>query len=155
MTSSNGSIFRVTGLLCGELFSAQRPVTRSLDVFFHLRLNKRLSKQSSGWWFETPPRPLWRHCIMFCDWEQNIPGEWCQYHANTMLMPWTFASLAHQQPLYWQAFRVNGPISSMGKYFNYMRHLSVDKWQKMQMQFFIFSQINLLHRWLIQQGTLV
>ena len=31
------------------------------DVFFDLRLNKRLSKQSWGWWFETPSRPLWRH----------------------------------------------------------------------------------------------
>ena len=43
-------------------FSAQRPVTRSFDVFFDLRLNKRLSKQSWGWWFETPSSPLWRHC---------------------------------------------------------------------------------------------
>ena len=25
-------------------------------------LNKRLSKQSSGWRFETPSRSLWRHC---------------------------------------------------------------------------------------------
>ena len=29
--------------------------------FFYLRLNKRLSKQSWGWWFETPTRSLWRH----------------------------------------------------------------------------------------------
>ena len=29
-------------------FHAQRPVTRSFDVFFDLRLNKRLSKQSWG-----------------------------------------------------------------------------------------------------------
>ena len=43
-------------------FPAQRPVTRSFDVFFDLRLNKRLSKQSWGWWFETISRPLWRHC---------------------------------------------------------------------------------------------
>ena len=42
-------------------FPAQRPVTRSFDVFFDLRLNKRLSKQSWGWWFETLSRPLWRH----------------------------------------------------------------------------------------------
>ena len=42
-------------------FPAQRPVTRSFDVFFELRLNKQLSKQSWGWWFETPSRPLWRH----------------------------------------------------------------------------------------------
>ena len=40
----------------------QRPVARSFDVFFDLRLNKRLSKQSWGWWFETPSRSLWRHC---------------------------------------------------------------------------------------------
>ena len=42
-------------------FSAQRPVTWSLDVFLDLRLNKRLSKQSWGWWLETPWDPLWRH----------------------------------------------------------------------------------------------
>ena len=42
-------------------FPAQRPVTRSFDVFFDLRLNKRLSKQPWGWWFETQSLPLWRH----------------------------------------------------------------------------------------------
>ena len=43
-------------------FPTQRPVTRSFDVFFDLRPNKRLSKQWWGWWFETPPCPLWCHC---------------------------------------------------------------------------------------------
>ena len=67
MTSSNGNIFRVTGHLCGEFtghgeFPAQRPVTRSFDVFLDLRLNKRLGKQSWGWWSETLSCPLWRHC---------------------------------------------------------------------------------------------
>ena len=67
MTSSNGKILRVTDL-CAENspdtgeFSAQRPMTRSFDVFFELRLNSRLSKQSWGWWFEKPSRSLWRHC---------------------------------------------------------------------------------------------
>ena len=42
-------------------FPAQRPATRSFGVFFDLHLNKRLSKQSWGWWFETLSRPLWRH----------------------------------------------------------------------------------------------
>ena len=32
-------------------FPTQRPVTRCFDVFFDLRLNKRLSKQSWGRWF--------------------------------------------------------------------------------------------------------
>ena len=44
--------------MTGE-FPSQRPGTRSFDVFFDLCLNKRLSKQSWGWWFETPS--LWRH----------------------------------------------------------------------------------------------
>ena len=43
-------------------FPSQRPVTRSFDVFFDLRLNKRLSKQSGRRLFETPSRSLWRHC---------------------------------------------------------------------------------------------
>ena len=65
MTSSNGYIFRVTGPLCGEFtgsgeFPTQKPVTRSFDVFFGLRLNKRLSKQPWGWWFETLSWSLWR-----------------------------------------------------------------------------------------------
>ena len=75
MTSSNGNILRVTGplllALCagnspvnGE-FPTQRPVTRSFGVFFDLRLNRRLSKQSWGWLSETPSYPLWRHCNVF------------------------------------------------------------------------------------------
>ena len=43
-------------------FPSQRPVTRIFDIFFDLRLNKLLSKQSWGMWFETPLRPIWRHC---------------------------------------------------------------------------------------------
>ena len=51
MTSSNGNIFRVNGHLCGEFTGPwwiphTRPVTRSFDVYFDLRSNKRLSKQS-------------------------------------------------------------------------------------------------------------
>ena len=46
-------------LVTGE-FPAQRPVTLSFDVFYDLRLNKRLSKQSVGWWFGTPSHSLWR-----------------------------------------------------------------------------------------------
>ena len=43
-------------------FPSRRPVTRSFDVFFDLRLNKRLSESSRRWLFETPSRPLWCHC---------------------------------------------------------------------------------------------
>ena len=49
-------IFSALLALCGGNspvtgeFPSQRPVTRSFDVFFDLRLNKRMSKQSWGWW---------------------------------------------------------------------------------------------------------
>ena len=43
-------------------FPAQKPVARNFDVLFDLRLNKLLSKQPWGWWFETLSRPLCRHC---------------------------------------------------------------------------------------------
>ena len=51
MTSSNGNIFRVTGPLWAEStggFSSQRPVTRSFDVFFDLRLNKWVNNRDAG-----------------------------------------------------------------------------------------------------------
>ena len=48
-------------LITGE-FPAQRPVTRSFEVFFDLRLNSQLSKQSWRRWFGTPSCSLWRHC---------------------------------------------------------------------------------------------
>ena len=59
MTSSNGNIFCVTDPLCGEFpgpgeftgpgeFPTQRPVTRSFDDFFDLRLNKRLNNLEAG-----------------------------------------------------------------------------------------------------------
>ena len=43
-------------------FPTQRPVKGSFDVFFHLRLNIRQSRQSRPWWFETQASSLWRHC---------------------------------------------------------------------------------------------
>ena len=54
---------------------AQRPVTRSFDVFFDLHPNKRSSKQSWGWLFETLSRPLWPHRneIQYVSWNIH-PG---------------------------------------------------------------------------------
>ena len=58
MTSSNGSILRVTGPLWGEPpvtggFPSQWPITQSFDFLIDLRPNKRLNKNSSRRWFET------------------------------------------------------------------------------------------------------
>ena len=51
MTPSNGNISALLALCAGNSlvtaeFLSQSPETRSFDIFFHLRLNKRLSKQS-------------------------------------------------------------------------------------------------------------
>ena len=100
MTSLNGNIFRVTGPLCGEFtgpgeFPAQRPVARSFDVFFDLRLNKWLSKQSGGWWFETLSRPLWRHCNGF-----HTKGQW--FEKRFHVMSWRFLMQGvNQCPMRW------------------------------------------------------
>ena len=62
---------RVTGE-----FPSQRLVVESFDAFFHLRLNKRLSKQSS-WWLETPSRSLWCNCYV-----TEIPSAYYQLQSN-------------------------------------------------------------------------
>ena len=75
-------------------FPAQRPVTRNFDVFFDLRVKKRLSKQSWGRWFETLSRPLWCHCN---DRQLTVPwGTWlwfwmCNFHCITVI---TFVSIS-------------------------------------------------------------
>ena len=81
-------------------FPAHRPVTRSFDVFFDLRLNKRLSKQSWGWWFETLSHPLWRHrnvCKAIQIWRghsyllsqaYDVPTTWLQWLNCRQTLTW-------------------------------------------------------------------
>ena len=79
-------------------FTAQRPVTRSFDVFFDLRLNKPLSKQWWGWWLETLSRPLWRHCndvVLFCGGGDATIS--CQWN-HTIHLP-IFSGLLQNRPL--------------------------------------------------------
>ena len=75
-------------LTTGE-FPALRPVTRSFNVFIDLRLNKRLSKQSWGWWFETPSRPF---C---CKYHFIKNRHLCYFNSNQFL--WQL-SASHQWP---------------------------------------------------------
>ena len=83
ITSSNGNILGLMALCEGQSpvkgeFPSQRQVTRSFEVFFDLRLNKQLSKQSKRRWFETPLRLSWRHCNVL---QVNAHGV-----LNTMIM---------------------------------------------------------------------
>ena len=78
MTSSNGNIVLVTSHLCGE-FTGHRWILRTkashaeLWFFFDVLPNKRLSKQSWGWWFDTLSRSLWRHCNDMDLWTLSKP----------------------------------------------------------------------------------
>ena len=71
ITSYDRIIFRVTGPLWGESTDHRWiPHAKASDTglifFFNLRLNKRLSKQSSDCrWFETPSCSLWvtQYCL--------------------------------------------------------------------------------------------
>ena len=65
MTSSHRYISALLALCVGSPpvtggFPFQRSVTRSFGIFFDLRLNKWLRKQSRRRWFETPWHSLWR-----------------------------------------------------------------------------------------------
>ena len=55
--------------ICAGKFTGDRWIAPSKPIdaylwciFLICALNKRLSKQSRGWWFETPSRSLWHHC---------------------------------------------------------------------------------------------
>ena len=66
-------------------FPAQRPVTWSFDVFFDLRLNKRMG-EPWGWWHETQSRPLWRHCNVDCL-LNSYSGNQIRNHQSATLLP--------------------------------------------------------------------
>ena len=74
-------------------FPAQRPVTRGFDVFFDLRLNKRLGKQSWGWWLETLSCSLWRQSNVsspFYLYSGQPVSDWPQSYPNTKYYPSNF-----------------------------------------------------------------
>ena len=94
--------FRFTGHLCGE-FTGQRwiPRTNASDVefyvFFDLRQNKQLSKQSLGWWRyrahyyhcnefyggEVPNNVyIWQRIFSSVLWQSNGSGIWQYNHGN-------------------------------------------------------------------------
>ena len=92
---------------------AQRPVR--FDVLFDLRLNKRLSKQSWGWWFDRLSRPLWRHrngiqTLNFTPPLRNelsqielifliVVGRWCHIseYNNLYILFWSFCYIGRRR----------------------------------------------------------
>ena len=88
-----GNTFRVTGPLCGE-FTSHRwiPHTKASDAelgcFLWSPPNKRLSKQSWGWWFEMPSCPLWRHCNDSRFSGTHLPVYFLDISILHLLIPW-------------------------------------------------------------------
>ena len=96
MTSSMETFSALLAICAGNSpvpgeFPTQRPVTRGFDVFFDLSPNKRLSKQSWGWWLEMLSRPLWRNC--------NAHRQGTTVHTLSYVDVNTWAHLLHLWPV--------------------------------------------------------
>ena len=95
-------LFFCTGIspVTGE-FPSQRPVTRSFDVFFDLRLNQQLSKQWRRWWFEAPSHQSWRHhdISIKCKWS-NV-NLWTLYGDHQRIINLNYAKI-----YFWLAFSI-------------------------------------------------
>ena len=82
-------------------FPLQRPVTQIFDVFFDLHLEKWLSKQSCGWWFETPSCSLWHHC--------NVTGNNVSLHISSWMLPLSFV---------WTIVYIDGKVQDCSNFIN-------------------------------------
>ena len=100
-------------------FPAQRPVMQSFDVFFDLCLNRRLCKQSWGWWLEMPSHSLLCQCNEICScyalhvfivwykkwspctsvFDQFISCHWCAENFITNMHFWIMILKAHDKSI--------------------------------------------------------
>ena len=95
-------------------FLSLRAATRSFDVFFDLRHNKLLNKQSRRWWLETPSRSLWRHCDVYEPRQNNSTVENSSDHAINF---YSFYTSAVHTPIYCKQIspHMNGWLSLKNK----------------------------------------
>ena len=117
-------------------FPTQRPVSRSFGIFFDLRANKRLSKQSWGWWFETPSRSLWRHWCwstltthryLHQQWDTvdqtNRKHQWHLLWIKSQPLPFSIKTMQLTMPSskcrpYWSDFKELKPFANQILFFN-------------------------------------
>ena len=128
-------------------FPALRPVTRSFDVFFDLRPNKRLSKQSRGWLFETPSCSLWRHCnvsaLVYCrNFNRPMGSTGCRNTCNG-LHRWNSHRIA-----YWLMWGIIWPVDIPWQTVKYTSRINriyyigcVVPWVQPQMSHTIYTYI--------------
>ena len=67
-----------------EIFPRYRPFMRGI----HRWPVKRLSKQSWGWWFQTPSLPSWRHCNEEGKWPLRSYMTGLTNHISFMIVLW-------------------------------------------------------------------
>ena len=112
-------------------FPTQRPMTRSFDVLFDLRLNKRLSKQSWGWCFETLSRPLWRHCNEECKYAINPTQEnktMCWVNSRIITHEVTSCTFVWTWALCWRWIEILSICCGMCCYLRPRNHSFQIKW---------------------------
>ena len=104
-------------------FPSQMAVTRGFDVFFDLRVDKRLSTQSRRWWFETPSHSLWRHC-------NDIP--WQSIHIHVL------EATTYRHLMRWKSLQTT--MQSCGHPLSLVRWTSTEpknvSWWRHQMEIF-------------------
>ena len=87
-------------------FPSQKPMTRSFDVFFYLRLNQQLSKQWRRRRFETPSLSLCLHCndLRLSCWQTLVQPMMTNCHCDAPLFKWIcFGNLfQHRQDGFYQ-----------------------------------------------------
>ena len=86
----------VRGIHRSQVNSLHKGQWRGALMFSLLGLNKRLSKQSWGWWFETLSSPLWRHCngqIVCAVFNTLVPVKWPAYCRQYLHMQCYFFTL--------------------------------------------------------------
>ena len=113
-SSSNGTFSAFLAFCAGNSpvtgeFPTQRPVTRSFDIFFDLRLKQQLRKQWGRRWFKTPPCSAWRHFVMHFDMEDGslrvfrtqTPWRWIH---STVLQRFVYAGNKYDDVMIWRCF---------------------------------------------------
>ena len=112
-------------------FPAQRPVTRSFDVFFDLRLYKRLSKQWWACWFETLSRSLWRHRNERAPWYWCVAVCWSGVITNVI---WSYFAELTQTDNYHNNARNNFILTSLIAYLVIQSFFLLITWQDITQQ---------------------
>ena len=130
-------------------FPTQRPVTRAFDVFFNLRLNKRLSKQWWGWWFETPSRPLWRHWKYIHNSMWNVISHqrskfncWSQTWMSNYI-PWIYVDVItyayRKRPLRRNSCRGTVIYIKSNDFFRLLKSVWINDWFKMKWESIVWK----------------